>query len=63
VSADAEIREGLLVLIGQRRVGKRAGRIEPRVIKMRPKAYPLMMKPRAEARAEIIMNGHPKKAK
>ena len=51
----------VLILIGEPRVGLRSGRIEPRVLKRRPKSYPLMTKPRQEARAEVIKNGHPKK--
>ena len=35
-----------LVQIASNEVGKRPGRIEPRVIKRRPKAYSLMTKPR-----------------
>lgn len=44
-------------------LGNRAGRIEPRAVKRRPKPFPLLMKPRDEARAEIRKNGHPKKLK
>ncbi len=54
---------GLFVLIAQQRVGNRPGRIEPRAIKRRPKAYPLLMKPRALAREEIRRHGHPQKVK
>lgn len=42
--------ERLLVLIGQRRVGRRPGRIEPRAVKRRPKPLPLLTQPRAIAR-------------
>ena len=56
-----EKRFELSVLIAQQRVGNRPGRIEPRAIKMRPKAYPLLTRPRAEARAYVRENGHPKK--
>ena len=51
----------LLMLIAEPRVGRRAGRIEPRAVKRRPKQYPLMTKPRTEARAEVLEHGHPKK--
>ena len=51
----------LLVLIAEPRVGLRPGRIEPRVVKRRRNQYPLMTKPRAQARAEVIEHGHPKK--
>jgi len=53
----------LFILMNQQIVGKRPGRIEPRAIKRRPKAFPLLMKPRAEARAQVRKNGHPKKLK
>jgi len=32
-------------------------------VKRRPKPFPLLMKPRAEARAQVKENGHPKKLK
>ena len=53
----------LFTLIAQQQIGKRSGRIEPRAVKRRPKAYPLLMKPRALARADVRENGHPKKLK
>lgn len=53
----------LLGLIAQRRVGNRPSRIEPRAVKRRPQAYPLLTKPRALARAEVRANGHPKHVK
>ncbi len=53
----------LFVLIAQHRVGRRAGRIEPRAVKKRPKSYPKLMKPRPQAREEVRKNGHPKKLK
>jgi hypothetical protein len=51
----------LLILIGEPRVGLRPGRIEPRALKRRLKAFPLLTKPRPTARAEVRENGHPKK--
>jgi hypothetical protein len=51
----------LLVLIAEPRVGLRPGRVEPRAVKRRPKPFPLLTKPRAEAREYIRENGHPKK--
>ena len=36
------------------RVGNRPGRVEPRAVKRRPKPHPLLSKPRAEARAELV---------
>lgn len=53
----------LLIYIGQRTVGNRSGRVEPRAIKRRPKPYPLLMKIRATAQKEIRENGHQKKLK
>ena len=50
-------------LTGQLRVRNRPGRIETRALKRRPKAYPLLMKPRAEARAIVKEFGHPKNLK
>ncbi|OUS13620.1 hypothetical protein A9Q89_02585 [Gammaproteobacteria bacterium 53_120_T64] len=44
-------------------MAQRQGRIEPRVVKRRPKPMPLLMKSREEARAEIRANGHTKKLK
>ncbi|MDB5903383.1 MAG: family transposase [Betaproteobacteria bacterium] len=44
----------LLVLIAQRRVGERPGRIEPRAIKRRPPAYPLLTKSRAVLKTELL---------
>ena len=64
VHADPERNESILfILIAQRKIGNRPGRIEPRVIKRRPKPFSLLMKPRAEARAEVRKNGHPEKLK
>ncbi|MBV1876705.1 MAG: hypothetical protein KUG79_03585 [Pseudomonadales bacterium] len=53
----------LLTIMAQQRVGNRPGRIEPRALKRRLKAFPLLMRPRAEARANVRKNGHPKKLK
>lgn len=52
---------GLFILIAQQHVGNRPGRIEPRAVKRRPKPFPLLTKPREEAREYIRANGHPKK--
>lgn len=43
----------LFTLIAQRQIGKRPGRIEPRAVKRRPKPFPLLTKPRAEAREGV----------
>lgn len=53
--------EKLLRLVGEKIVGNRAGRIEPRALKKRPNNFPLLMKHRNIAREEIKKNGHPKK--
>lgn len=48
----------LFVLIAQCRVGDRAGRIEPRMRKRRPKPYPWLKAPRDYARQKIKKHGH-----
>ena len=48
----------LFELIGQRRVGDRPGRIEPRARKRRPKPYAWLKIPRAEARENVRAYGH-----
>ena len=53
----------LLFLIAERRVGQRPGRVEPRAVKRRPKAYSLLTTPRDQARREARKKGHPKKLK
>lgn len=53
----------LLMIITQQQVGKRPGRVEPRAVKRRPKAYPLLMVTRAQARQTVLKYGHPKKLK
>ena len=53
----------LLILMSQCQVGNRPNRVEPRAVKRRPKAFPLLMKTRSQARDHIKQNGHPKKLK
>jgi len=48
----------LFRLIAQLTVGNRPGRIEPRARKRRPKSYPWLKVPRAEARRQIQNYGH-----
>jgi len=50
------VRQGrqLLPTIAQARVGDRPDRYEPRAKKRRPKEYPLLTKPRKEARAQLL---------
>jgi hypothetical protein len=55
--------DGVFDLMAQRQVGKRPRRIEPRVVKRRPKPFPLLTRSRAAGREEIRKNGHPKKLK
>ena len=53
----------LYLLMAQQRVGHRPGRIEPRAVKRRPKAYPLLTLPRGQARENVRKYGHPTKLK
>ena len=53
----------LFVLIAQKTVGNRPGRIEPRAVKRRPKPFPLLMEKRELARNKVKKQGHPKKLK
>jgi len=53
----------LLTLIAQCKVGNRPGRIEVRMRKRRPKPYPWLKVPRAEARRCVERYGHAKKPK
>jgi Transposase DDE domain len=48
----------LFTLIAQSKVGHRAGRIEPRMRKRRPKPYPWLKTPRAKARRKTERYGH-----
>ncbi len=48
----------LFTLIAQCKVGNRPGRIEPRMRKRRPKPYPWLKMPRAQARRKIERHGH-----
>ena len=48
----------LFTLIAQCTVGNRRGRIEPRMRKRRPKPYPWLKVPRAQARRKIERHGH-----
>jgi len=49
--------EYLLKAIASHRVGNRLGRSEPRAVKRRRKPYPLLTKPREEARNELFGGG------
>lgn len=48
----------LFTLIAQCKVGYRPGRIEPRMRKRRPKPYPWLKIPRAQAQRKIERHGH-----
>jgi hypothetical protein len=48
--------EALLQALAKELVGDRPNRCEPRAVKRRPKSQALLMKPRAEARAELLKN-------
>ncbi len=48
-----QIYRTLLKVIAHKTVPERSGRSEPRVCKRRPKAYPLMTKPRHELRKQL----------
>ena len=58
---DNEQLQILFLLMAQQRVGNRPGRMEPRAVKRRPKAFPLLTKPRHQARENVRMYGHPTK--
>jgi putative transposase len=55
-TAAERVRQGRLLLhtLGTKPVGNRPDRYEPRAVKRRPKEYDRLMKPRAEARAELL---------
>ncbi len=53
----AELRDWLFLAIGAHQVGDRPGRSEPRARKRRPKPYPLLTRPRGEARKQLQKNG------
>jgi hypothetical protein len=49
-----ELSEWLLIVIGSHQVGNRPDRVEPRARKRRPKHYPLLNRPRQEARTALL---------
>lgn len=51
----------LFALIARIRVGNRPGRLEPRLVKQRPKPFSRLQTSRREARANIRKHGRPKK--
>jgi hypothetical protein len=52
----AVVWSALLRAVATHRVGNRPGRCEPRRVKRRPKPYPKLTKPRAQARAELLQH-------
>ena len=54
--------EPMFASIAKRLVGNRPKRMEPRVIKRRPKHYKLLMILKSETRQDIMENTHPKRA-
>jgi hypothetical protein len=56
ITADGKLFQTLLLLISKRRVANRPGRLEPRAIKKRPRAFPRLHLRRAEAREKIMKN-------
>jgi hypothetical protein len=58
LSIVAHHNEVLFRLIAQIRVGNRAGRIEPRMKKRRPKSYPWLKESRPQARWRVAIHGH-----
>lgn len=61
LSSNREDIASLFTLIAQIRVGDRPGRVEPRLLKRRPKVYVRMCKPRWQYREDIRKYGHPRK--
>ena len=51
-------RDTLMLLIAQKQVGNRPGRMEPRARKRRPKSYPWLKVPRSEAKRQIYELGY-----
>lgn len=61
LSDASEDTDSLFRLIAQIRVGKRPGRIEPRLVKQRPKPFSRLQTSRRKARANIRKYGRPKR--
>jgi putative transposase len=53
-STAAAVIDAHLSHLESQQVGDRPNRVEPRAIKRRPKPHKLLIKPRAEARAELL---------
>jgi hypothetical protein len=52
----------MLKIIAENLILKRPQRVEPRVVKRRPKPFKLMMKPRSELKLDLVRESHPKMA-
>jgi hypothetical protein len=61
LSQAKEDTQTLFTLIAKIRVGERPGRVEPRLLKRRPKPYFRMCKSRQQYREDIQKYGHPRK--
>ena len=53
----------LILLIVEKTVGNRPGRVEPRAVKRWIKTFPVLSTSRAEMRKSIKLHGHPQKHK
>ena len=51
--------DAALTSLAEHVVGNRPGRVEPRAVKRRPKEHALLMQPRDQARAELLMEKSP----
>ena len=51
--------DAALASVAEHVVGNRPGRVEPRAVKRRPKEHALLMQPRDQARAELLMEKSP----
>jgi hypothetical protein len=58
-----ELRAAALLAVAYHRVGGRPDRVEPRVVKRRPKAYPRMQVPRKDAQARLMKGGRTRSRK
>jgi hypothetical protein len=61
--SSAADRQRLFASVAQSRVGLRPGRIEPKMRKRRPKPYPWLKMPRAQARQHAQSHGHAQRPK
>lgn len=57
---DDECAQNILKAMAAQQVANRPGRIEPRAVKRRPKAFALLTERRDQARERLKINGHPR---